>query len=168
MASVPTALPGTRQTWHRLHAMNTSAAVRFLPAIDADFDALAELRALAMRPSLERLGRYDPERSRLRLRASFVAAHTRWISLDGARVGFYVLTAEDGVLRLNHLYLHPDAQGKGLGRKVVDLAIAQADETGRTLRLTALRGSASNAFYLRCGFVQTGEEEWDIHYEYRR
>ncbi|SAI69833.1 GnaT family acetyltransferase [Bordetella ansorpii] len=34
--------------------------------------------------------------------------------------------------------------------------------------LTALRGSESNAFYLRCGFVQTGEEEWDIHYEYRR
>lgn len=148
--------------------MTTSTAVQFLAVTDADFDALADLRALAMRPSLERLGRYDPERSRQRLRASFVAADTRWISLDGARVGFYVLTDEGEALRLNHLYLHPDAQGKGLGRKVVDLAIAQANETSRTLRLTALRGSESNAFYLRCGFVQTGEEEWDIHYEYRR
>ncbi len=148
--------------------MPTSTAVQSLPVTDDDFDALADLRALAMRPSLERLGRYDAERSRQRLRASFVAADTRWISLDGVRAGFYVLTAEDGALRLNHLYLHPDAQGKGLGRKVVDLAIAQANETSRTLRLTALRGSESNAFYLRCGFVQTGEEEWDIHYEYRR
>ncbi|WP_144630652.1 GNAT family N-acetyltransferase [Bordetella genomosp. 13] len=145
-----------------------AGTAQFQPVIDADFDALADLRSLAMRPSLERLGRYDPERSRQRLRASFVAARTRWICLDGVRVGFYVLTDEDGALRLNHLYLHPDAQGKGLGRAVVDMAIAQARETGQVLRVTALRDSESNAFYVRCGFVRTGEEPWDIHYEYRR
>jgi len=30
--------------------------------------------------------------------------------------------------------------------------------------LSALRGSDSNRFYRRHGFVQTGEGEWDIDY----
>ena len=33
------------------------------------------------------------------------------------------------------------------------------------MRVTALRGSGSNAFYLRHGFAQVGESEWDIEYE---
>jgi len=35
------------------------------PAVtEQDFDALADLRAAAMQASLQRLGRYDPQRSR--------------------------------------------------------------------------------------------------------
>lgn len=140
--------------------------MQFLPVDDDDFDAMAELRALAMRPSLERLGRYDLERSRSRLRATFVPADMRWICHEGARVGFYAVSREAGAMRLDHLYLHPNAQGLGLGRMVVQQVIAQARTSGLPLRVTALRGSESNAFYRRNGFVQSSESEWDIEYEH--
>jgi len=140
-----------------------NAALSFDPVQADDFDALAELRALAMRPSLERLGRYDPERSRRRLRAGFVPGHMRWICLDGERVGFYSLFPEEAAWRLDHLYVHPSLQGRGVGGAVMRHLRAQTQ--GVPMRVTALRDSESNAFYRRHGFVQTGESEWDIEYE---
>lgn len=38
-------------------------AISFEPAQPSDFEALCALRLEALRESLERLGRYDPERS---------------------------------------------------------------------------------------------------------
>ncbi|MGN6580689.1 MAG: GNAT family N-acetyltransferase [Bordetella sp.] len=139
------------------------AALSFEVVQTDDFEAMAALRALAMRPSLERLGRYDPERSRRRLQAGFAPEHMRWICLGGERVGFYALCPEEAVWRLDHLYLHPRVQGRGLGGAVMRHLFAQTQ--GASMRVTALRGSESNLFYRRYGFVQTGESQWDIEYE---
>ena len=138
------------------------ARLSFDPVQVCDFDAMARLRALAMRPSLERLGRYDPERSRQRLQAGFAPERMRWICLAGERVGFYSLWREDDAWRLDHLYLHPSAQGRGVGSAVMHHVLAQA--LGAPMRVTVLRDSESNAFYRRHGFAQTGESEWDIEY----
>ena len=48
--------------------------LRYLEASEDDFDALVELRIDAMRESLERIGRFNRERSIERFRSSFVAA----------------------------------------------------------------------------------------------
>lgn len=42
---------------------------------------------------------------------------------------------------------------------------ALAELRDLAMRVTALRDSASNAFYRRHGFAQTRESEWDIEYE---
>jgi len=137
------------------------------PAVtEQDFDALADLRAAAMQASLQRLGRYDPQRSRERLRAGFEPDRTRAIERDGRRIGFYALRPVDGALRLDHLYLLPATCGQGVGSQVMRHIIEQAQAAGLDLCLGALRGSDANRFYLRHGFVQAGESEWDI--EYRR
>ncbi|WP_019936240.1 GNAT family N-acetyltransferase [Bordetella sp. FB-8] len=139
------------------------AVLSFDPVQACDFDAMADLRALAMQPSLERLDRFDPERSRRRLRAGFVPARMRWICLNGERVGFYSLFAHESAWCLDHFYLHPCAQGRGVGSAVMRLLCAQTQEA--PMRVAALRASESNAFYRRHGFVRTGESEWDIEYE---
>lgn len=71
--------------------MNTSDcdSVVFSTVTAADFDELAALRIAAMRDSLERVGRFDLERARERLRKSFYPEHTRFVILDGQRIGFY-------------------------------------------------------------------------------
>ena len=60
------------------------AALRDLPVTEADFEALLAIRIEAMRDSLERLGRFDPERARARLRSTFRPEHTWIIERDGA------------------------------------------------------------------------------------
>ncbi|WP_286897390.1 GNAT family N-acetyltransferase [Achromobacter sp. UBA2119] len=140
------------------------ASLRFTPAAETDFEALLALRIEAMRDSLERLGRFDPDRARARLRGTFRPECTWHIEEAGKRIGFYCLRPEGEGLRLDHLYVHPSAQGRGVGGQVLRRILQDADRRGVGVTLSALRGSDSNRFYRRHGFVQTGEGEWDIDY----
>ena len=134
------------------------------PATADDFEPLLALRLRAMRESLERLGRYDEARARERLAASFAPAHTQHIVVDGRRVGFLVLKRLSHALRLDHLYVDPPAQRRGVGSAVLRWVGAQADAELLPVELCALKGSDANRFYLRHGFVEVGEGEWDIDY----
>lgn len=139
------------------------------PVDSSDFEAMLALRVDAMRPSLERVGRFDPERSRERLSAGFVVPFMHHIVLDGEqRVGFVTLKPEGSdALRLDHLYLRTGFQGLGIGEWVLHWAKAQAREQQRDIALTALVKSDANRFYLRHGFVLEGEEGVDLHYRWR-
>ena len=131
---------------------------------EADFEELFALRVLAMRESLQRLGRFDEQRSRERFRSSFDADWTRHILLAGERVGFVAVKPTDQGLLLDHLYIHPDTQGRGVGAQVLAAVLADADARRLPLFVTALRDSGSNRFYQRHGFIVVSDSEWDVHY----
>ena len=82
----------------------------------------------------------------------------------GARVGFVVVRPQGDGLLLDHLYLLPSAQARGVGSEVLAHVLADADARGLAVRLCALRESAANRFYLRHGFVHERTSEWDEHY----
>ena len=139
------------------------------PVDSSDFEAMLALRIDAMRPSLERVGRFDAARSRERLTAGFVVPFMHHIVLDGdQRVGFVTLKPEGAdALRLDHLYLRTGFQGLGIGEWVLKWAKSQALERRLDITLTALVQSDANRFYLRHGFVLEGEEGVDLHYRWR-
>lgn len=136
----------------------------FEPATPSDSDDLVALRIAAMRESLERIGRFDPQRARERFLATFDAARTRHVVCDGERVGFVVLRPEGDCLFLNHFYILPGHQGLGIGAWVLRQLFVEADAVGLPIKVGALRDSDSNRFYQRHGFVQTHEEAFDIYY----
>ena len=135
-----------------------------VPASLADGEALASLRVAAMRESLERIGRYDPQRARQRFLATFDPDCTWQLHHGGALAGFYVLRPQAEHLLLDHLYLDPEYQRQGLGAAVLARVFAEADAAGKSVRVGALRGSEANRFYVRHGFVPDGEEEFDLYY----
>ncbi len=139
------------------------------PVESSDFEDMLALRIAAMRPSLERVGRFDLARSRERLSAGFVIPFMHHIVLDGdGRIGFVTLKPEGAdALRLDHLYLRTGFQGLGIGEWVMRWAKAQARAQQRDIKLTALVRSDANRFYLRHGFVLEGEEGVDLHYRWR-
>lgn len=141
-------------------------ALHLRPATRAEGPHLAELRVAAMRPSLEAIGRFDPERARNRFLDSFDPGATQVCLVGGAVAGFLVLRVRPDHLYLDHLYLAPAHQGCGLGRAAVEHAKDRARGAGLPLRLMALRGSPANDFYRAQGFRQTGEEPLDILYEW--
>lgn len=138
------------------------------PVDSGDFEDMLAVRIDAMRPSLERVGRFDLARSRERLSAGFVVPFMHHIVIDGEqRVGFVTLKPEGpDALRLDHLYLRTGFQGRGIGEWVMRWAKAQAREQKRDITLTALVQSDANRFYLRHGFVLEGEEGVDLHYRW--
>ena len=80
------------------------------------------------------------------------------------RVGFVVVKPEADGLKLDHLYIEPDYQGRGIGGKVLQTIFSTADQLGLPISVTALRRSDSNSFYQRHGFKYQDETEWDINY----
>ncbi|MCX4750693.1 GNAT family N-acetyltransferase [Kitasatospora sp. NBC_01287] len=157
-----------------------TATARLRPARPQDVEPIAELRAVVLRTDLERLGRYDPDRVRQRLREGFAAEHT-WVILaadgpaggtgdqagDGtggpdAFAGCVALRpAADGHW-LEHFYLDPARQGRGLGGAVLRELLAEADARGRTVRLNVLQGSPARRLYERFGFTTESEDAVDV------
>jgi len=133
-------------------------------AREGDADELVALRIEAMRESLMRVGRFDPTRARERFLAGFAPEDTRHIEIEGRRVGFVVLKQQPNVLLLDHLYIHPNSQGKGIGAFVLARIIDEANTLGLPVRVGALRESDSNRFYARHGFKLIEEGNFDNYY----
>ncbi|MFI7692044.1 GNAT family N-acetyltransferase [Nonomuraea sp. NPDC049655] len=132
------------------------------PAGPDEVEAIAELRATVMRPDLERLGRFDEHRVRQRFRDSFAPGHTSVILAGGAFAGCVTLRpAADGHW-LEHFYLAPAVQGRGLGSAVLRALLDRADAERATVRLVVLRGSAAQRLYARHGFTVEGEDQVDV------
>jgi GNAT superfamily N-acetyltransferase len=138
--------------------------VRLTPAGDGDFEALLSLRLAAMRESLERVGRFDPQRARERLSRGYQPAHTRHILRRGELVGFVVVVPREEGWLIDHLYIHPSAQGEGIGSWVLKQVLAEADAAHKPVSVTALKHSDANRFYQRHGFELQAEGEWDWYY----
>ncbi|NVK30660.1 MAG: GNAT family N-acetyltransferase [Gammaproteobacteria bacterium] len=135
-------------------------------ACQSDGAALAEIRALAMKDSLEALGRYDEQRVRQRFLDRFDPTNTYKLIASGEVIGFYMLTPDTRGAHLDDLYVLPKYQGMGAGSRVIAELKTTADKAKTRITLGALRGSPSNDFYQRHGFIKTHEDEFDIYYQY--
>ncbi|MFF5532580.1 GNAT family N-acetyltransferase [Streptomyces cinerochromogenes] len=135
---------------------------RIRPASPADVEAVAELRTVVLRADLERLGRYDEQRVRQRLRDGFDPAHTRVIEVDGAFAGCVALRPAADAHRLEHFYLAPRLQGSGIGSAVLRGLLERCDRDGIPVRLDVLRGSPARRLYERHGFTRETEDAVDV------
>ncbi|MDM7852058.1 GNAT family N-acetyltransferase [Pseudochrobactrum kiredjianiae] len=136
----------------------------FSPAHPDDFDKLFALRLLTMRESLERIGRFDPQRALERFQNSFRPQHTRLIIVKDQLAGCVAFGAHEDDLLLEHFYIAPQFQGHGLGSLVLSQLITEAEQAKKTITLSVLQQSDAARFYEKHGFHKTGEDEWDIYY----
>ncbi|WEO76129.1 GNAT family N-acetyltransferase [Cryobacterium sp. SO2] len=134
------------------------------PSSPADASWMAELRAVVMRADLERLGRWDPVRVRQRFLAAFDSAHTSVITVDGASAGLIAVRPETDALWIEHFYLQPAQQGRGIGGQVLREIMATQGDT-RPFRLNVLQGSPARTLYERNGFVVDRQDPIDVYLE---
>jgi GNAT superfamily N-acetyltransferase len=135
----------------------------FRPSAATDLELLAELRAVVLRADLERLGRYDEHRVRQRLRDSFSPAFTSIIESGGSLAGCITLRPGAGGRQvLEHFYLRPGLQGRGLGSAVLKTVLDRTDSRDQTVGLDVLRGSSARRLYERHGFVVESEDPIDV------
>ncbi|MFC3742068.1 GNAT family N-acetyltransferase [Paractinoplanes deccanensis] len=132
------------------------------PAGPADVEAVAELRAVVLRPDLQRLGRYDEHRVRRRLRDSFSPRHTSIIVHAGELAGSITVRPSASGRWLEHFYIAPGLQGRGLGSTVLGTVLAGADADRAVVRLNVLHGSAAVRLYERHGFTVESQDPVDV------
>jgi GNAT superfamily N-acetyltransferase len=131
-------------------------------AAAGDVEKIAELRAVVMRADLERLGRYDEHRVRQRLRDTFSPQYSSIIDVGGSFAGSVTVRPIDDGLLLEHFYLAPSFQGRGLGSSVLRSVLARSDADGLAVRLNVLQGSAARRLYERHDFVVESEDAIDV------
>ena len=134
-------------------------SLRAATARDAQW--IAELRAVVLRPDLERLSRFDPVRVRQRFLTAFDPASTRVVVVDGTAAGSIAVRADEGSLWIEHFYLRPELQGRGVGSAVLKSQLASGP-AGRLFRLNVLQGSRAQALYERHGFVVERADAVDV------
>lgn len=117
---------------------------------------------MVLRPDLERLGRFDPVRVRQRFLTAFDPASTRVVLVDGAAAGSIAVRADEGSLWIEHFYLSPELQGRGVGTAVLRSQLASAGPGGRPFRLNVLAGSRAQPLYERHGFVVERADAIDV------
>ncbi|UUK67114.1 GNAT family N-acetyltransferase [Clavibacter sepedonicus] len=131
------------------------------PALADDATWMAELRAVVLRPDLERLGRFDPVRVRRRFLDGWAPERTSVIRVDGRDVGLIACRDEPDAHWVEHFYLDPALQGQGIGGEVLRDLMARHDD-GRPFRLDVLQGSAARRLYERAGFRVEREDAVDV------
>lgn len=141
----------------------TKPAWTLRPAEAADLEAITELRALVMRPDLERLGRYDEHRVRQRLRDIFAPEHTSVVLADGEFAGCVTMRPVENGWWVENFYLSPALHGQGIGSAVLRTLLERADADGADVRLDVLQGSAARRLYERHGFTLEHEDPIDVY-----
>jgi GNAT superfamily N-acetyltransferase len=128
-------------------------------ATAADIDWLAELRAQVLRDDLERLGRFDPIRVRQRMRDAFRPEDTRIIVIGAEDAGSIAVREEPDARWIEHFYIAPAMQNRGIGTSALALVLAEPDP--RPCRLNVLQGSPARRLYGRHGFAVDSEDDVD-------
>jgi ribosomal protein S18 acetylase RimI-like enzyme len=105
---------------------------------------------------------YAPETLKLQI----AGGHEFYIIEDPKPVGFICIELnhpDQGVLKIHKLYVLPQSQGKGYGKKLVEKAIFRYNEENlHTLTLNVNRFNPAVAFYKRLGFTIERTEDIDI------
>ena len=132
---------------------------RLRPVGEADFEPLLDLSIRVLRADLERVGRFDPDRRRSRMRAGFDPATLSAIEVDGRLVGCIGAVPAADHLEIHAFYLDPAVQGQGLGAAIV--AAVLAAHPGLPARIEVLKGSSVLAFWEKQGFRVMAEQPFD-------
>jgi GNAT superfamily N-acetyltransferase len=98
------------------------------------------------------LGLWNEDWARRRFLETFVPANTEVIEVDDEPVGVIAVRAEADAQWIEHFYLDPAVQGRGIGSQVLR-HVMDAHRDNRPFRLAIDRGSAARRLYERVGFV---------------
>lgn len=98
----------------------------------------------------------------LTMRSEFIAENMSYCAIeDGRPVGFYVLTKEDDGIHLDHLWILPQAMGRGIGRALFEHAATQAKAVGCSC-IKIESDPNAEGFYQRMGAVRVGTSVTEV------
>jgi ribosomal protein S18 acetylase RimI-like enzyme len=137
-------------------------------ATQDDAPAIAEIHLIARRVAMPYLARpHTDEETRVWFAGCVGDPPAAWwvARLGGRTVGYMLIDGED----LDHLYVHPDSQGHGVGTALLRKALSLSPR--RVVLATSQRNTYARTFYENHGFRVTHftegdneEHEPDVHY----
>jgi GNAT superfamily N-acetyltransferase len=100
-------------------------------------------------------------------RMQFPRADYSVIMVGDEPVGRFIVWRTDAEIRVIDIALLPEHRGAGYGEILMRRMLAEAEQTGKPLRLQVDRFNRARRLYDRLGFVQTGETGTHFQMEWR-
>jgi ribosomal protein S18 acetylase RimI-like enzyme len=139
------------------------------PATPADEPFLERLYASTRERELEAVPwppefkqdflRMQSRAQRADYRRRFPEAEDRIILVGEEPAGRFYVDRNESVIRLVDISLLPEHRGRGIGGRLLGELLAEADSTGKPVRLMVERGNPARRLYLRLGFRVLNEDE---------
>lgn len=120
----------------------------------SDFGAMAQIWLGASRAGHPFLGEAVLQEQLATVQNVYFPQAENWVAEEGSVIGFIGLLES----HIGGLFVSPAAHRRGIGRQLVAHA---ADRLGSLSVEVYEQNESAVAFYLRCGFVQTGRKERD-------
>ncbi len=141
--------------------------IRLLPATGADTEFARGVHHSALREAVVRqFGSWDEELQDGFFERSGFPTGFEIVEFEGSRCGYFRIESSATHVDVHNLYLHPDYQRKGIGTRLLRLAIKQAANSQLPVRLQVLHeNTKAAALYQRLGFEVIGST--DTHFQMR-
>lgn len=128
-----------------------------------DSEFVYSAKRAAFREYVEKVWGWDEDEQRQLHEQRFGDQDFRVINLGGTDVGIMGIVVASDCVKVNQLFLLPEHQGKGIGRKCMLLIMEEARQLGLPMCLRVLKvNPRALAFYQRLGFVRTGETDTHV------
>jgi ribosomal protein S18 acetylase RimI-like enzyme len=93
----------------------------------------------------------------------FVLSEVRIITLNDRDIGWIQTQADHGVAIIQHFYIVPEQQGRGIGGTILKQLLAQARRQGKAVTLSVMKRNRARRFYEKHGFRLTHEGTHEIY-----
>ena len=136
-------------------------------ACQDDKEFVYQVKRAAMREYIEQTWGWDEHFQRELHERRFESQEFQVVSVDGLDVGIMSVALESDCVFLNQIYILPEHQGQGIGRKCMRAVFERATKSNLPVKLKVLKvNRRAAAFYERLGFTITGDT--DTHRLMRR
>ncbi|MBN1917215.1 MAG: GNAT family N-acetyltransferase [Verrucomicrobia bacterium] len=126
------------------------------------------VKKAAFREYVEKVWGWDEEEQRRLHEQRFESQDVRIVNVAGTDVGVMAVVTTSDCIAVNQIFLLPEHQHKGIGRRCMALVMEEARQLGVPIRLRVLKVNArAQAFFERLGFARTGETDTHLLFEKR-
>jgi ribosomal protein S18 acetylase RimI-like enzyme len=135
------------------NALNAVGNYTLSAATEEDFDFVYQLKKIAYREYVEQTWGWDDQFQTKFHKDNFSVGNTKIIRAGDQPIGSVDVKEEDASIFISGLYLLPGHQSQGIGTKIMQDLIKDAEEKKKRLELEVLRvNTRAQKLYQRLGF----------------
>jgi ribosomal protein S18 acetylase RimI-like enzyme len=133
--------------------MVNSQDLRVRPAVRSDREFLFEVRHAVLRTYVEQTSGWDDAEQRVTADREFGTLPYAVVEEGGRPVGYVCVIHESECDFIEEIALLPEAHGRGIGTRLVQDDLQDAQRRGVPVRLSVFATNPAQALYARLGFT---------------
>ncbi|MFD2178333.1 acetyltransferase [Veronia pacifica] len=133
---------------------------------NTDFEFLYQVKVAAEYDAINQVFGWDEELQRTIHLDDWEQGKPNIISIDGQKVGSYLLLDKGEYFYFCRFFLLPEFQGRGIGSKILSECLTLAGLKNKPVRLCFLQGNKVERLYRKFGFNVYGEDKQFVYMEW--